>query len=430
MQFPGSDAIIDNAIPYYSGKETKHMSRTRATIPYAMLHGALWALFAVISSYSSNFLYHYGFSDGQISLLLGAAMALAFVLSIGAAEAISRVPFIRTDRVMVLFGVLLMLCACGMMLWQNRAWAAVTCFTVSFLLLQTFPALANSLGMNAIEKGAPTVYGAARGTGSLANSVTAYAVGLLVGRRGISILPVFTVGLTVVFLLGVVLYHRLVECGGYGPEKAPSAETAQREKGFLKKYPRFVLLMIGATLLCYSHNMISNFLLQVVTEKGGGPADQGAAAAAAAVSELPVMFLFPLMLKKWPGGRWMRLSVVFFAVKAAIAYFARTPEGVVLAQATQMLGFGLFNISSVAYAAEMVGSGEAVRAQSYLASTLTLGNLIAMSTGGVICQYFGVQVMLAAVGIMAVLGGIFLAAEPLVARRPAQPLQQERENNP
>ena len=53
-----------------------------------------------------------------------------------------------------------------------------------------------------------------------------------------------------------------------------------------------------------------------------------------------------------------------------------------------------------------------------------------MSTGGVICQYFGVQVMLAAVGITAVLGGIFLAAEPLAARRPAQPLQQERENNP
>ncbi len=45
----------------------------RATLPYAVVQGAVLALYAVLPNYSSNFLYAYGFTDSQISLLLVSA---------------------------------------------------------------------------------------------------------------------------------------------------------------------------------------------------------------------------------------------------------------------------------------------------------------------------------------------------------------------
>lgn len=45
----------------------------RATFPYAVVQGAVLALYAVLPNYSSNFLYAYGFTDSQISLLLASA---------------------------------------------------------------------------------------------------------------------------------------------------------------------------------------------------------------------------------------------------------------------------------------------------------------------------------------------------------------------
>ena len=130
------------------------------------------------------------------------------------------------------------------------------------------------------------------------------------------------------------------------------------------------------------------------------------------------MLLFPIMVRKISSGKWVRLSSVFFLLKALSIYFATTPEMAVAAHAIQMLSYGLFAISSVNYAAEIVGEGEAVRAQSYLATNLTIGSLVALSTGGVICQYLGVPALLLISSGFAVLGGILLIVEALVNKKP------------
>ena len=95
----------------------------------------------------------------------------------------------------------------------------------------------------------------------------------------------------------------------------------------------------------------------------------------------------------------------------------KTPEAAVFAQGMQVLSYGLFAISSVIYAAEIVGKGEAVRAQSYLSTNLTLGMLAALSMGGTICQYLGVPAMIITSGAFAIAGGILLYIEAAKAKK-------------
>jgi len=83
-----------------------------------------------------------------------------------------------------------------------------------------------------------------------------------------------------------------------------------------------------------------------------------------------------------------------FLAKTLGLFFAGNPGGVYAAQATQALGYGLYAIASVTYAGQVMGKEEAVRAQSYLAATISAGSVVAMSTGGVLIQMLGVQAML------------------------------------
>ena len=157
------------------------MKSMRVTWPYILMQGSLWAIFAVISNYASNFLYQYGFSDAQISLFLGINMILAFALQIGTAELISRNPKLKTYVVMYAVGGIVLLCLTGMFFGADIPVLAVFCFGITRILLQIFPALANSFGMEATEKGAPLIYGLARGSGSLFNGITAVIIGQLSG---------------------------------------------------------------------------------------------------------------------------------------------------------------------------------------------------------------------------------------------------------
>lgn len=394
------------------------MNKFRATLPYVLVQGMFWGVFAVLVNYASNFLYHYGFSDSQISYLLGAVMIMAVGFQVGSAELISRIPKLKTHMVFLASCGVMILCALGMWFGSQWGWLSISCFAVSSLLLQSFPALANSLGMEAVEKGVPLVYGLARATGSLVNGLTAYVVGLAVGKHGISILPPATIILAAALVVGIVWFRRVTTCYETQETTAHVPKKAVKKAGFLKAYPHFAIFLVGGILLCISQTLLSNFLFQVVSSKGGDATHQGMAGGIAALVEIPVMLLFPIMVRKISSGKWVRLSSVFFLLKALSIYFATTPEMAVAAHAIQMLSYGLFAISSVNYAAEIVGEGEAVRAQSYLATNLTIGSLVALSTGGVICQYLGVPALLLISSGFAVLGGILLIVEALVNKKP------------
>ena len=379
--------------------------KVRATLSYGLIQAALWSFFAVWMGFSSNFLYTYGFSDSQISIALGIITALSIGLQLAVAEVVSRIPKLKMYQVMIVSGVVMLLCSLGALAFRDHVIPAVACFGISCLLLQTFPAMANSLGMEAIERGAPVIFGLSRGCGSFLYSVTAFCTGFLVGKFGTDVLGVVAIVVSMLFLTGVLIFHFAEE------RKLPDAvkkktQEDEKEKGFLIRYPKFAVFLVGSTLLCFSHNLISNFLLQIMMFKGGDAADQGVAAAIAAFVEIPIMFSFAVIVKWMRCDKWVKLSLLFFVLRSLANLLAPNPAMVCVAQLTQMLGYGLFNISTVSYAAAVVGKGEATRAQSYLASTLTIGTLISMATGGVLCQYFGAAVMMMVSLAFAVIGSV------------------------
>ena len=377
-----------------------------ATFSYTLLQIATWGFYAVMLSYSSNVLYGFDFTDSQISLVLGASTIVAFFLQLALAEMVTRWQNLRVYMVLLALGAVLLVG--NLLVWMpqmNRA-VAVGAYAVGCMVTQMIPSFTNAMGMGAIERGSATNYSIARGLGSLGYSALAYGTGVLVRQWGVKMVPGVAMGVAVMLLISVVWYHLAAERNL--PEFGPSKKKVEHKTGFLRQYPRFAVFLLAMTLLQFSHNLLASFMFQIMLVKNGTAAEQGVATAISALVELPVMFFFPYLMRKLRCDKWVRMAGFAMALKALVMLLSTNPYGIYAAQATQMAGYGLLTIASVNYARLVVGMGESVRAQSYLGATGTVGSFAALSTGGVICQYFGAQTMVLVSMILALAGGTMI----------------------
>ena len=377
-----------------------------ATTAYSILQIVCWGFFAVTLVFSSNVLYDFGFTDSKISIFLGICTALSFGIQILLAEMISASRKWKVWAVLLVLG-LLMVFGNGLILAPGIPhWLGVGAYGMAVCILLMLPSFVNALGMDAIRRGSPTNYSCARGLGSLGYSVLAFFTGALVRRHGTVMVPLVGGCIGAAMVLGTLWFHR---AGERNLEPLPEKpRKAEKNPGFLKQYPLFTLFLFGSVLIQYAHNLPSNFMYQIMLTRNGGAQEQGLASAICAFSELPVMFFFPLLMRRLRCDKWVRFSAMFVILKAVGILMASTPGGIYLAQATQALGYGLFVISSVNYAELVVGRGESVRAQTYLGSTATVGCLLATSTGGFLCEHLSVNAMVLTSLIVSVIGGVLI----------------------
>ena len=385
----------------------KEMTRKKcnATAAYSLLQIVCWGFYAITLCFSSNVLYDYGFSDSRISVFLGICTALSFVIQLVLAELINAKSSFQVWVVLAVLGLVMVTGNLAMLVPGIPGPLAVVCFGFGCMGLLMLPSLVNAIGMDAIRRGSPANYSIARGLGSLGYSVLAFSTGFLVRLNGTQMVSLLGALCAAALMIGAFWFHG---AGERDLEALPKVRQDQKKKGFLKQYPKFAVFLFASILIQYSHNLPSNFMYQIMLSKNGGAAEQGIASAICAFVELPVMFFFPLLMRRIRCDKWVRFSALFVAVKAIGILLATSPNGVYLAQATQSLGYGLHVISSVNYAELVVGKGESVRAQTYLGSTCTVGALLATATGGFLCQHLGVPAMVMTSLGAALVGGFLI----------------------
>ena len=363
--------------------------KLNCTAGYSLVQFVTWSYYAIVLAFASNVLYEFGFSDSRISLFMGIFTALSVAVQVAAGELLSRIKKWDVAGVLVLFGAVMLLCAVVVLLPDCNRILAVGAFGVICMLLQTLPSLANSMGMDSIRRGAPTDYSIARGIGSLGYSVTALLTGVLVRRLGVAAVHMLTIGVSVLLILSAVWYRRTIR----DLAEAESEENRESKGPFFSRYPRFAVFLFGMAFLCVSHGLLCNFMFQIMTSRGAGAMEQGIATSISSLVELPIMFGFPFMLKKLRCDKWVRIAGFCMLLKPLLILLANAPGGIYLAQATQSIGYGLWVIGSVNYAERVVDQGESIRAQSYHGAVTTVSTVLALSMGGVLIEYLGVQTM-------------------------------------
>lgn len=370
----------------------------RAPWLYTLLQIALWSIHGVLISYAQRYLAGMGMRDSAIGLLLGGATAAGFVLQPLLAAVCDRSRL--TVRLTLLTGGGLMLLCCAALLPAAKSLTLTAAFyAVACCMAQTVPSFVNALGMAAERQGMRLNFGISRGAGSVGFGLAAQLANVFLLRGGLRTIPLYSLCLAAVLTMAALCFPRTAE---------QTAEAAQPEQAsglgqFLRGNPRFCLLLVGVFLLFFGHNTLASYLYRVAQWKGNADA-QGTATLLSALLELPILFGFPLLLRKAGSGSWLRLSGLFFTLRLLLTLVLPGTAGFYLAQCMQMGGFALYTVSSVYYVNEIIPVQDAVKGQSFLGAAGTIGAVAANVLGGALLDASGVPLLLTVCTIVSAAG--------------------------
>lgn len=367
-----------------------------ATASYALVQGLYWMSFCIIFTFSSIYLLDRGFRNTEIGLLIAVSGAISAVLQPLAGDFADRKKNLSLRVLVIIISCLMLILAAGLFLAAKQPVMTLLFYGMLVVLLQVLTPLLYSLGMRCVNKGVSLNFGLARGIGSLAFAGISYLAGLLVAAVGAVVIPFLIAGIYMLLIVAVSAFRYDVAAPSGCEEEGAKLQQkgGRKETGFFKRYHRFLMLLAGAVLVFTSHNMINNFAFQIVQSKGGGSEAMGTMIALAAGSELPIMFLFGWMVKKVSSGTWLKISGVFFFIKALATYAVTGMGGMYLIQGLQMFGFALFVVASVYYVNQIMDEKDRVKGQAYMTMTNTLGSVLGSLAGGALIDMAGIRIML------------------------------------
>ena len=371
------------------------------TLGYSSIQCFFWMCYAAIMGFASMFLLQAGFSNSQVGMLIAAAGLLSALLQPVIAAYADRPGSLPLGMLVLLSGGSSLLCAVLLVVSKSMVLTGLL-YGGSMVLLQLTTPLVNSLGMAAVNKGEKLDFGIARGVGSLGYAAAAYVIGLLANRFGAVIVPIS---------MGMGFFLFLCSVAGFGGRDAGKngkEAAAASQGGFLKRYPRYTLVLFGLVLIFVSHVVLNSFTYQIIEAKGGTSKEMGVAMAFASLIELPVMFLFSRMLKKQKSHVWFRLSGVFFFLKCLGTLLCKDIPGFYAVQLFQMFGWALMTVSAVFYINAIMEPLDAVKGQACYTVSLTLGNVVGAVIAGWILEKIGVTAMLAFGTVSALLGAVIV----------------------
>lgn len=373
------------------------MRQTKLTVQYSFIQGLFWMGFAAVMGFSSLFLLNAGYTSSQVGLLIAVANLVSTVLQpiIAAKADDPKAPSARKFIMVLSAGITLG--AVGLLFIRGRILAGLV-YGVCVALLQSFTGLVNAIGITGNRR--PN-FGIGRAFGSAGYASMSLALGIIAERMGVMSVPVSM----------VLCFCALITCTFFYPESktqgAADQKAADSPVVFLRRYPRYGLVLVGLVLIFLSHNFLTSYTYQIAVAKGGGSREMGNAMAIAAVIETPPMFLILWMLKKARSHVWLRISGFFFGLKNLAILLTSTIMGFYGGQLFQIFGWGLLTACSVYYINAIMKPEDAVKGQAYYTVSMTLGNVFGALLGGWLIDAAGVSVMLA-VGTAAAFAGAFI----------------------
>ncbi len=383
------------------------------TARYSVIQGSFWMSFCIIFAYVSVFLLSKGFSNSQIGIIVAVSGVISALLQPIVADVADRSKKVSLRLIISFWAVIIIAVAAGLLIPGLHILLIAVFYGVAIASLQILTPLVNAIGMECINKGIPVNFGLARGIGSISYAVISYLAGVLVSRYNTSVIPIMMILFYAILIFGILSF-RFSDSGLAKSQKKcaeDKIEGKSHEKSstnaFFKKYTKFFILLIGVTLSFISHNIVNNYMFQIMQYHGGGSSEMGTALAIAAAVELPTMLGFAFIVKRFSCGTLLKVSGTFFMIKTVLTLLAPNILGIYIAQGVQILGFALQVPASVYYVNKLMRPEDRVKGQAFMTVTNTLGSIAGSLLGGVLLDALGVRALLLSAAVVA-LAGMFI----------------------
>ena len=384
------------------------LNTRKLMIQYCILQGSYWASFCVIYAFATVFLLSRGFESSMIGVIIAAGNILGVILQPMVASIADRSEKISLHKLTAMLSVIMILLLVLLYFVPNGLLAVAVLFLLTDTFLQVIQPLINSVSVYYVNQGVSVDFGSARGIGSLSYAAASYILGIVVEKFGTR--SILMAGILVALVLLVTILSMPV-LSSSAASRLGEKEPEQNDAGlivFAGRYKNFMLILAGITLLFTFHNMNNAYLIKVIENVGGTSADMGRMLSIAAVTELPVMFLFSRISKHFKSSTLLMVSSAFFAIRAAGFMLAGNVMTMYLAAMLQIGSFALYIPSSVYYVNETMLDQDKFKGQAVMTATNTLGGVFGSLFGGFLIDNAGVGAMNTVCFAMAAAGAVLV----------------------
>ena len=386
------------------------------TLRYTLINVFYFVAFATLHGFAAVFLLSKGFTNTEVGILL----ALSNILSVAGqpliAGVVDKSDVVTNRRVLMASTAIMFFGAIGLSFLNGPKALIfalyVIVYTVQFIAMSFLIAISFEYR----AAGCNHNFGLARGLGSASFAVTAAVMGPVMEKRGTTVNMYVTVAVMALMFL-VVFFFKLPEGASAKAERGGDSEEAPTNNiiEFTKKYPMFMLFLLGVSCCFFSHNMLNDYLIQFIRNLGGGETELGYASFLQAILELPVMALIVFVLRKVNAKIVLTVSIFAFLLKVTMMYLATGLPGMYLSQSVQLFAYSVFIPTSAYYADKIMKGGDKVKGQAYINSAITLGGVFSNIVCGPMLDRHGVPATLMT-GIAVCLVGVIIAVISMVGK--------------
>ncbi len=366
---------------------------------YKCLQGCYWMMYSASYGYLTYYLEELGFKAGIIGIIT-AAFGLAGIILQPIVGRLADDPKRGWKRYLIPMVSLITVAAVIQLLCPVKN---ITGLVAGFVTLieGMMISLVNQACFACSTKEETPDYGSARGVGSFTYAIVSVSLGQLTKHLGCTVIPIVQLIISMIMLVVLIKLPCIMH----------EEKEEQRSRAFFfKKYPKTLIVFIGLNFLMLFHTTTTTYMVKITDNVGGDSSAMGIALAIAAIAELPVMFTYGLIAKKFKTNTLLAVSGVFFIGKGLFYVLGTNVWWIYAGQFFQLLSFAVYANAYVYYARENVSPEDATQGQAYMAITTGIGTVVGSFFGGMIIEKISVEAMsitslaCAVIGAMIIIG--------------------------
>ncbi len=383
---------------------------------------AYFGAFCTLHAYAAVFLLAHGFTNTQVGVLLAVANVVSALCQPIVAGVIDKGGWLTNKRFILISVITILAGSLILMKVQDNKVIIFLVYALIYMIQFAYQPVMTALCFEYQKAGCNIIYGLARGLGSAGFAVTSAVIGEMVEARGEFILLIANVIMMAISAAVILVWDLGESAGTYLSDShkavdgmnsrqisesdryVPADSAHNNIFEFAKMYPAYSLFLVGVMCFFFAHNMINDFMFQIIQSLGGAERELGYSNFLQAILELPVMALFGFILKKFKARGLLLFSGVAFLVKIVILIFAHDMAAMYLSQSVQLFAYAVFIPAAAYYVSETMEEHDQVKGQAFITSAITIGGVFSNLISGRILDVLGVKPMLIVGSIVCAVG--------------------------
>lgn len=379
------------------------------TLRYCLYQSTFFLSCAGIFGFAVTYLLEKGFQTAEIGMMIAVSNFLSCIVQPFLGDFADRFPKIRLTRMIAVCLLCCFLCFAVIQMCRLPLIMFGMLYTVGGLAVTLTPPLGNALCVYYSERNYKVDYGIGSGVGSLSYSFATLSLGYVIAALGTDWMVWIVLVSLCAQLVITLRYPKISEKDVHVQRDERDAQQSEQRVSlwsFFLKYKFFMITVSGVMMIAMCHSMAENFLINMFQPMGADSRSVGAALAIASFSAAPLMMMFEKIQKKINIILLMRLSGVFYVLKAVLMFFATNVWQVYAIVCLQTFTYGFIYPSLFYFTKMKIAKADMVKGQAVVVAAFTMGTALGSFVGGKAIDAFNFQAMILVAGVLAGLGTI------------------------